>query len=1080
MEKFMNPTKIRFNLFVILFPLVILFFAGGYSTYSTWFKYTNISELQNRLSKIALLQSLEGAISQELICTTKISGERKLLKDQCREQRIATDDIVQKLAQQSNSFAFYQRVNNIFTDANQSAESQMISFGKVGLANTLQNIRYNIDTSQELQIEALINSEYHTKILAPIKTYFKEVDKYGDASNKPYIQFFTSINTLYFHSVTQTIFSTYFLANKKNFSSVDLMHWDDYMVLAIVPNMDNYSNIDPIKKDLNSIFASQHSKELLDKLDTMSIEILQGYATGQYDIDPKEWISLNEKKQNLFMMAETKTLEDITDKNQQITKRYKLIIFGSIAISLLSMIVFIFLIRKYMERLKEEDKALAKMMHEIEILTTESQKEVLSSKNLLSDLSDKKQIYIYISSILELLHEKEMQAGEANSAKDLFLANMSHEIRTPLNGIVGFTQLLKESKLSEDQREFISIIENSSDNLLTIVNDILDISKISADKMELEQVSFDLFERAESAIETFAAKADENRINLGIFIDPALPKNVIGDPTKLSQVMTNLISNALKFTPKDGFIDLSIERSEEKYPSSSDVMIRFAVKDSGIGITKEQKNKIFQAFTQADSSTSRKFGGTGLGLTISQAILHYMGGELDLHSKEGEGAEFFFTIPFEQDTQTQPFVYPNYSNLSIGLIVTDVNQLNQLEHNLQRYIRALGCELIFYTYTDLFDKNKEVEAPNILFIDNSHVKNVNALKIFANIDTHLIVMSTGSFKNTLDANDHSFMKIIYKPMTLSKTIRAIESCVSEGKVVPIEKQTALKTDRFQNIRALVAEDNEINQKLILVTLENFGLKVTLTSNGKEALHKRQSEDYDIIFMDVQMPVMNGMEATRAILEYEKEYNEPHIPIIALTANALKGDKEKYIVAGMDNYASKPLDLVELKSIIGEYFPEKSVTQEQEKLSPVVEKAVEKPADSEKPIDNEPHSTPDSPAMPKAPAPKESDKPITILLYNEISLQSNIYKSIFKGLGYEVDIARSDNDFLDALENKEYTYAMYDASSFHNMACSVADIAKDAHIIPIMFVEEKPEPNFCTKTLMINSDRDTIKEMLEKR
>lgn len=1072
----MKPTKIRFNLFVILFPLVILFFAGGYSTYSTWFKYTNISELQNRLSKIALLQSLEGAISQELICTTKISGERKLLKDQCREQRIATDDIVQKLAQQSNSFAFYQRVNNIFTDAKQTAESQTISFGKISLANTLQDIRYSIDTSQELQMHALINSEYHKKILTPIKTYFKEIDKYGDKSNKPYIHFFISINTLYFHSVTETIFSTYFLTNKKNFTPVDLMHWDDYMVLAIVPDIDNYSDIDPIKADLNNIFASKYSEDILSKLDTMSIQIVQGYATGQYNINSDEWVYLNEKKQDLFMMAETKTLKYIANKNQQITKRYKLIIFGSIAISLLSMIVFIFLIKKYAQRLKEEDKALAKMMHEIEILTTESQKEVLSSENLLGDLSDKRQIYIYIGSILKLLHEKEIQAGEANNAKDLFLANMSHEIRTPLNGIVGFTQLLKESKLSDDQREFINIIENSSDNLLTIVNDILDLSKISANKMELEQVSFDLFDKAESAIETFAAKADENRINLGIFIDPTLPKNLIGDPTKLSQVLINLISNALKFTPKDGFIDLTIERVKEEYPLSSDIIVRFSVKDSGIGITKEQKDKIFRAFTQADSSTSRKFGGTGLGLTISQAILHYMGGELDVHSKEGEGAEFFFTIPFEQDTQTEPFVYPNYSNLSIGLIVTNIHQLNQLEYNLQRYIRHLGCELIFYTYTDLFDKNKEMDAPNVLFIDNSHVRNVNELKIFANMDTHLIVMSTGSFKNILDANDHSFLKIIYKPMTLSKTIRAIESCVSKGQVLTVEKQTALKTDRFQNIRALVAEDNVINQKLILVTLENFGLKVTLTSNGKEALQKRQSEDYDIIFMDVQMPVMNGMEAAQAILEYEKEYNEPHIPIIALTANALKGDKEKYIAAGMDNYASKPLNLVELKSIIGEYFPEKSMTQEQEKISP----PVEEPANSEKPIDNEPHSTPDSLAVPKAPTAKESDQPITILLYNEISLQSNIYKSIFKGLGYEVDIARSDNDFLDALENKEYTYAMYDASSFHDMACSVADIAKDANTIPIMFVEEKQEPNFCAKTLMINSDRETIKEMLEGR
>ena len=1124
----MKSNRIRLNLFVVLLPLIVLFVVGGFVAYNTWGKYVTISELQLHLDKISLLQSLEDATYKEVICATKASGDKSSFKDQCKKSREETDAIVSDLKTQSSSLKFYQKINRLLLDENSSHTEDISIFGKNELSVTLQAIRYNIDTSQNIKLDKFINSEYHKKIINPIENYWKSVKKYSDEDSKGYLKFLSKMNELYKHSIVNTIFGTYFLSNKKELTSIDLMNWDSYMSLAVMPDIDRYKNISPIQDQLKNIFDSKDSIKLISDIDRMSIDILLGYSTGNYEVSTDKWIFLNAQKESLFILAERTALQYISGKNLETIKKYEMIIVGSLTITLLSMIFFVFTTIGYFKRVKEEDDALKRMMQEIEILTTESKKEVLSSEDLISDFSDKKQIYIYISSILKLLHEKELQAGEANNAKDLFLANMSHEIRTPLNGIVGFTQLLKESPLTDDQKEFINIIENSSDNLLTIVNDILDLSKISANKMELEQVSFDLFDKIESAIETFSAKADEKDIELGIYITPTLSRNFIGDPTKLTQVFANLISNALKFTPDNGMITLFAEEVSVEEEDEEFVTIRFAIKDSGIGVNEEQKKKIFQAFTQADSSTSRKFGGTGLGLTISQAIIDYMGGKLDVNSAEDEGAEFFFSIRLQKDLNSSEIEIPDYKDLSIGLIIPDKEILRQTDKNLISYIEYFGSKLQLYSYDELFNRNRDIEMPKILFIDQYYIKNLKELKVFEQIDTNRIFMTTSKFKNTIDAEDHSFLKIVHKPMTIGKVQRAIESCLSDGgQTKESTKKASLKTDKFKNIRALVAEDNVINQKLILATLANFGLNVKITSNGKEAFEERQREDYDIIFMDVQMPVMNGMESTQAILQYEKDYNLNHIPIVALTANALKGDKEKYIEAGMDNYASKPLNLEELKSIIDRYFPDgestvpesiqvfdeeyedilEDIDKEQNEIlqdEQVKEQSIE---ESEKlvskdsiELDNllddevddknsEPTETPtederitDDTKEAEETTVEESTAidldNIKILLYNHMRLQSNIYRSIFKGLGYEVEIATDDDNFLDALEENEYTYAMYDAKSFHDMACSVADIARDAGAIPIMFVEEEREEGYCTKVLMINSDREAIKEMLE--
>ena len=1105
----MAISRIRINLLVVIIPLITLFAIGGYFAFVTWGKYSGELELKQYINKIDVLQSLEQAVTQEAICTSKMSASPESLKDECQDARDTTDLAMSKFIEGSDKNTLLEEFFSILGSSNESNLSENILFDEKNPKNLLNNIRYGLDTAEELKIAMILQGEYYKKIINPIQKYWDNVEKFADIGNKDSLKLILDLNKYYTYSATEAIFGTYFIANKKIFNSGDLAKWDKYITLSTLPEESIYSTVPSLRNDLLELFSSEDTMKIIDNIDSIRIDILLSHSTGEYESDIENWIELNHKKQNLFSVAIKNTLGYLSEKVSRTINRHQILFLSSIAVIFLSLILFIYTIKRFFRRYNEEEEALKKMMQEIDNLNADGRSELTSSDNILSDFSDKKQIYAYISSILKLLHQKELQAEEANTAKDLFLANMSHEIRTPLNGIVGFTQLLKESPLTPDQQEFISIIENSSDNLLAIVSDILDLSKISANKMELEDIGFDIFEKVESAVETFVAKADEKRIELGVFIEPSLPKYFIGDPTKLSQVLINLISNAIKFTPTDGTIDIFVK---EIASDDSTVSIRFGVQDSGIGITQEQKIKIFQAFTQADSSTSREFGGTGLGLTISRTIINYMGGDLDVTSTPNEGAEFFFTISLQRDSSIKDTIYPTFDNLTVGLAVPDTSVERQIDHNLEAYIKHLGTTLRIYSYDEIFGHSDTIGLPDVLFVDHHYAKKPELVERFSKLDTFIVLMTTGSLKRIVDSHSHNFIKMVHKPITIGKTIRMLEGYTLGEEVLASNEDNSLKTDQFNHIHALVAEDNLINQKLILVTLENFGLEVTLASNGKEALDHRMKSEYDIIFMDIQMPIMNGMEATQAILDYEAKENLKHIPIIALTANALKGDKEKYIKAGMDNYASKPLNLIELKKIIGDYFPEdEKIEPEDEELEDeeledekleneeledeefeeeeledeefeeeeFEEEELEDEEFEDEEFEEEELEEEELEEEIKTPSKKEYKHNDTnkIILYNKMVLQSQVYRSVLTGLGYEVEIVKDDDSFLDSIENTPYQYALYDSHCFEGVPCMIVDIIRDSGAIPIIFVDTKPTDEFCAEVLARGAELDVIQKTL---
>ncbi len=543
---------------------------------------------------------------------------------------------------------------------------------------------------------------------------------------------------------------------------------------------------------------------------------------------------------------------------------------------------------------------------------------VLDSVDHLADIKigimtqQKEEIYKYITHLFSLLEEKGKEIKEEAEAKSQFLSTMSHEIRTPLNGILGFTKLLKEMETTEDQKEYLSLIENSSNNLITIVNDVLDLSKMNAEKMEIESIPFHLFETIDLTVASFAQMADQKDIEFGVLVDPTLSPYVIGDPTKLSQILTNLIGNAIKFTDTYGKINLFVEGVSSDKDHTA---LKFSVSDSGIGLSEAQQKTIFEAYGQATAATSRKYGGTGLGLTISRKMVQLMGGELEVQSKENEGTTFFFTLSLEKNKDHEPSVYTDFSDLSVGLALPVKSVDRQLDINLQTYIDHLGATFSFYYYEDLFESETPSALPDIMIFDHHYARLPGELEQCAALECKSVLLTNGSLRARVNPQQHHFTDVVLTPVSLAKTIRILTNASEHKKEKILTSDTVENTEQFQGLHALVADDNTINCKLIKIILENLGLEVTVVNDGKDAVDMATQNDYDIIFMDIEMPIMDGVEACKHILEHETKHEMKHVPIIALTANTSSGEKEKYMDKGMDDYAVKPLDIEALKMII---------------------------------------------------------------------------------------------------------------------------------------------------------------------
>lgn len=549
-------------------------------------------------------------------------------------------------------------------------------------------------------------------------------------------------------------------------------------------------------------------------------------------------------------------------------------------------------------------------------------------------------IYIFVSwgrrqaverqKIIEIAKDK---AEEMVRLKSSFLANMSHEIRTPMNGVVGMTEILKQTKLEDDQKEFVSIIESSANALLNVINDILDFSKIDSNKIELENISFPIRKVVEDIGDTLLLLVEKKGIALLTYIDPKIPNTLIGDPVRLRQVLLNLANNAVKFT-NEGEVLVSADRVIEG-SNNDKVTILFKVKDTGIGISEEAQKRLFDAFTQADSTINRKYGGTGLGLTISKRLIELMGGELLLESEVGKGSVFYFKLSYDVGEDIAEEYFTDTEDMSrLRVLILDDNESNRIIFKKYFSFWNIYCDEAA-NVDDAVEKVKTAinnHAPYNLIIVDFQMPGKSGFD-FAKIlekenlrkNTKLILFSSISDMIDIETiSEHGFDSYLYKPIKyhpfrkiVFDTINAqVGSKLKVSGITETKEEVKINSDNL-DIKILLAEDNLINQKVATVTLSNLGYaNVDVANNGTEAVQMHLNNQYDLILMDIQMPVMNGLDATKKIREYEQANpSGKRVKIIALTANALENDVKMYLQKGLDSVLTKPFKRDDLKKIL---------------------------------------------------------------------------------------------------------------------------------------------------------------------
>ncbi|MFV0480872.1 MAG: nitrate- and nitrite sensing domain-containing protein [Campylobacteraceae bacterium] len=1095
-------------------PLLILFIVSSYFLYTSYINYQNVNVLEKHIDENVMLNKLSIEIAAERGLSNAYIGSsgliaRDILDTQRNKTNIALSDFRKfylihekssRIQTISKDLDMLQQIRSRIDDLSIEANEAFFGYyGKINLA---------ILANMQESVASITTNGQITSLNSALVAAYHDIEFAGQERG-----FMSGVLGLYQPISEDALHTWIYISGRSN--TLDAISIQS----------------DTVNADLKMLFNSQRVQKVYSDIEQVKGEIMLASSTGEFLIDPTLWFRMMTGKIDIINEAATTIQKYLTVEVKKYSEFtiYQIGIAGGVwIVSIILLILGFTMSRAINSNIKE----LGNVFNKVEELAGSKERLDLGTSQ------DTSKAYKIINQALSNIAEEKRKAEDASAAKSIFLANMSHEIRTPLNGIIGFTELLKDTGLDGEKLEFVEVIEKSSENLLSIINNVLDLSKIESNKVEVDEVPFLPISEFEGAIEVYGPKATEKNIQLTSYIDPSLTNYLKGDIVKIKEVLINLMSNAVKFTPQFGSITVSII----KHPSmvQGKAKIEFIVEDTGIGIPKDKVIDIFDAFSQADSTITRKYGGTGLGLTISSKFISMMGGKLDVESTENKGSKFFFILEMIETPSSEPQLHNRYTQYTCALL-SKPQKIKNHEKHIKAYFEYFGIQIKTYStfneFKDLVFKGgvnsviadldnlseeelvdyKKVRLPILLIMKPQHQKRFEEFNT-QYMSTIFEPVNITKLVKFLDTNKELLPKEIVKPKPIIQQpqVTANNTSVSDSLAQSLGRPVGNST-KF-DARVLVAEDNEINQKLIKRTLEDLGLKITTVTNGLLALETRQKEFFDIVFMDIAMPVMDGVEATHQILKYEKDNNLPHVPIVAITANALKGDRERFMSEGLDEYITKPIKKDSILRVLNMFVPHKAVVDEKaeaalaKKFSNIIsdtpvdeivakkdEVAASNVFDNLDQIDK--HIINDIKENKDSKINKTNDISIgnikvnsteikDVLVYKKSPIETKIFKSVIENFGNSVDFANSFNDFKDLLNSIHYKVVLIDKEISDQNIANVVNTIKASEslqnlgeIATIMFYDsEMPSDEIVQKCSDVRKNiisKTTLKSLIEK-